>query len=198
MHPQDARRLHVDTGELVRVETEIGYFVDRVWVTEGIKPGVIAMSHHLGRWRLQDDAGVNPGMSSLARLEKEGRQHKLNILKQGGPWSTFDPDTSRIWWKDVGVHQNLTHGVHPDPVSGAHCWLQKATNVSKAGPDDRHGDVWVDTERSMAIYRRWKELTRPASQVSPDGTRRPYWLKRPLKPAPDAYRLKVEVKKGTM
>ncbi|MFW6097468.1 MAG: molybdopterin dinucleotide binding domain-containing protein, partial [Chloroflexota bacterium] len=197
MHPQDARRLDVDTGELVRVETEIGYFVDRVWVTEGIKPGVIAMSHHLGRWRLQDDAGVNPGMSSLARLEKEGRQHQLNILKQGGPWSTFDPDTSRIWWKDVGVHQNLTHGVHPDPVSGAHCWLQKATNVSKAGPDDRHGDVWVDTERSMAVYRRWKELTRPASQVSPDGTRRPYWLKRPLKPAPDAYRLKVEVEKGS-
>lgn len=196
MHPQDARRLGVDTGHLVRVETEIGYFVDRVWVTEGIKPGVIAMSHHLGRWRLQDDAGVNPGMSSLARLEKDGSQHKLNILKQGGPWSTFDPDTSRIWWKDVGVHQNLTHAVHPDPVSGAHCWLQKAVSVSKAGPDDRHGDVWVDTQRSMSVYRRWKELARPASQVSPDGTRRPYWLKRPLKPVPDAYRLQEEVEKG--
>ncbi len=47
--------------------TEIGYFVDKVWVTEGIKPGVIAMSHHLGRWRLQDGQGVNPGMSAPGR-----------------------------------------------------------------------------------------------------------------------------------
>mgnify|MGYP000586228218 CR=1 FL=1 len=54
MHPSDAERLDVKTGDLIRVTTEIGYFVDKVWVTEGIKPGVIAMSHHLGRWRLQE------------------------------------------------------------------------------------------------------------------------------------------------
>ena len=47
MHPTDAQRLGLSTGELVRVETEIGWFVDRVWVTEGIKPGIIAVSHHL-------------------------------------------------------------------------------------------------------------------------------------------------------
>jgi anaerobic selenocysteine-containing dehydrogenase len=190
MHPSDAQRLGVASGDLVRVETEIGYFVDKVWVTEGIKPGIIAMSHHLGRWRLQDDVGVNPGMSSLARLEADGEGgHKLNILKGGGPWETFDPDTSRVWWRDVGVHQNLTHAVHPDPISGAHCWLQKAVSVRKAGADDRHGDVWVDTNRSMAVYEQWKTLTRPATQVSPDGTRRPYWLKRPLKPTRAAYDL---------
>ena len=57
---------------------------------------------------------------------------KLNILHGAGAWETFDPDTSRIWWKEVGVHQNLTHAVHPDPISGAHCWLQKAVNVRKA------------------------------------------------------------------
>jgi hypothetical protein len=73
----------------------------------------------------------------------------------------------------VGVHQNLTHAVHPDPLSGAHCWLQKATNVRKADPGDRHGDVWVDTQRSMAVYREWLALTRSAVDVSPDGTRRP-------------------------
>jgi hypothetical protein len=47
----------------------------------------------------------------------------------------------------VGVHQNLTHAVHPDPLSGAHCWLQKATSVRKATPHEKHGDVWVDTEK---------------------------------------------------
>ncbi|MCB0129360.1 MAG: hypothetical protein KDD78_00865, partial [Caldilineaceae bacterium] len=99
------------------------------------------------------------------------------------------PDTSRIWWKDVGVHQNLTHAVHPDPISGAHCWLQKAVNVRKAGPGEHHGDVWVDVNRSMVVYQEWKAMTRSAVDHSPDGTRRPAWLKRPLHPTAAAYRL---------
>ncbi len=189
MHPSDANRLGLKTGELVRVETEIGYFIDKVWLTEGIKPGVIAMSHHLGRWRLQDNLGGNPGMTNVATLEEDGSEHKLNIIKQGGPWETFDPDTSRIWWHEVGVHQNLTHAVHPDPVSGAHCWLQKAVNVRKAQPGEKFGDVWVDTEKSMQVYREWVAMTRSAVDYSPDGLRRPFWLKRPLKPVKEAYKL---------
>ncbi len=190
MHPSDAQRLGVRTGDLIKVETEIGYFVDKVWVTEGIKPGVIAMSHHLGRWRLQEETGVNPGMSNLAQLDEDGQgAYKLNIIHGARPWDSFDPDTSRIWWEDVGVHQNLTHAVHPDPISGAHCWLQKAVNVTKAGPGDKHGDVWVDTKRSMEVYRQWVAMTRSAVDFSPDGTRRPDWLKRPLKPVVAAYKL---------
>jgi anaerobic selenocysteine-containing dehydrogenase len=191
LHTSDARRLDVKTGDLIRVETEIGYFVDKVWVTEGIKPGVIAMSHHLGRWRLKEDSGVSRGTSNLASLDDDGQgKYKLHIVHGAQAWASSDPDTSRIWWDDVGVHQNLTHAVHPDPVSGAHCWLQKAVNVTKAGPDDRHGDVWVDTERSMEVYREWLAMTRPASKFSPDGNRRPLWLKRPLKPTREAYKLK--------
>jgi hypothetical protein len=47
----------------------------------------------------------------------------------------------------------------------------------------------VDTARSHAAYRRWLERTRPARGHSPDGTRRPYWLLRPLKPAREVYAL---------
>jgi len=191
MHPSDARRLGVVPGDLIRVETEIGYFVDTVWVTEGIKPGIIAMSHHLGRWRLQEQAGVSRGASNLVTLaeDADAGRYGLAVQHSARAWTSFDPDTSRIWWDDVGVHQNLTHGVHPDPVSGAHCWLQKAVNVRKADPGDRHGDVHVDTNKSMAIYRAWAALTRSAVDHSPDGTRRPYWLKRPLKPVKNAYAL---------
>jgi anaerobic selenocysteine-containing dehydrogenase len=193
MHPEDATRLGVDSGQLVRVETEIGWFVDKVYVTEGIKPGVIAMSHHLGRWRLAETAGGNPGMTALAQLDEDDQGgHTLNILEHGRAWKTFDPDTSRIWWKDVGVHQNLTHGVHPDPISGAHCWLQKAVNVRKAAPNEKHGDVYVDTNKSMKVYREWYALTRSAVDHSPDGTRRPSWLKRPLKPVANAYKLPID------
>jgi hypothetical protein len=147
------------------------------------------MSHHLGRWRLQEGAGGNPGMTALADLEESGDEHKLKLLSGGRSWESCDPDSSRIWWKDVGVHQNLTHGVHPDPVSGAHCWLQRCLSVRKAEAGESHGDVFVDTSKSREIYRQWHALTRSAVDHSPDGTRRPYWFKRPLKPVPAAFKL---------
>jgi hypothetical protein len=73
----------------------------------------------------------------------------------------------------------------PDPINGAHCWLQKALSVTKAGASDQYGDVYVDTEKSMALYRRWHALARSAVDHSPDGTRRA----RRLKPAEAAYQL---------
>ncbi|MEO1232589.1 MAG: molybdopterin-dependent oxidoreductase [Myxococcota bacterium] len=188
MNPQDAERVGVQTGDLLRVETEIGWFVDRVWITEGIKPGVVAMSHHLGRWRLEEGKGVGSGMSNLVSLSEDGRgAHRLVVEHGAQPWKTFDPDTERVWWEDVGVHQNLTHAVHPDPISGAHCWLQKAVSVRKAAQNERFGEVFVDTNKSMAIYREWVAQARSSLDVSPDGSRRPRWLKRPLKPTPEAY-----------
>ena len=190
MHPSDAKRLGVETGGLIRVTTRIGYFVDKIWVTEGIKPGVIAMSHHLGRWRLKEDEGLSRGASNMVTISESREEgSRLRVNHGAGPWKSFDPDTSRIWWEDVGVHQNLTHAVQPDPVSGHHCWLQKAYNVEKARPEDRHGDVWVDTKASMENYYEWVALARSAVDHSPDGMRRPWWFKRPLKPVKEAYKL---------
>jgi hypothetical protein len=84
------------------------------------------------------------------------------------------------------VHQNLTHAVHPDPISGMHCWHQ-AVRVTRAQPGDAYGDIFVDTARSHHVYREWLKKTRAALQVSPDGTRRPYWLLRPVRPEKEAY-----------
>lgn len=70
LHPSDAARIGVQTGDLVRVETEIGYFVDRVWVTEAIRPGVAACSHHLGRWRLAEGTGGERWSTALVTIEK--------------------------------------------------------------------------------------------------------------------------------
>jgi len=86
------------------------------------------------------------------------------------------------------VHQNLTFAVHPDPISGMHCWHQ-AVRVRPAAPGDRHGDIAVDTRQARRVYREWLALARPAGQVSPDGNRRPRWLMRPLKPAAAAFAL---------
>jgi hypothetical protein len=121
-------------------------------------------------------------------LEREGTRWRLRRQKPVGPFASDDPDSSRIWWTDAGVHQNLAFAVQPDPVSGMHCWHQ-AVRVTRARPDDRHGDVVVDTAKSRAAYAEWLALARPAGRFSPDGTRRPYWLLRPLKPAREVYRL---------
>jgi len=186
IHPQDAARMDIGTGDLVRVETEIGHFVVKAWVTEGIRPGVVACSHHMGRWKL-GEAGQR---QMMATVELDRQERRWGMRRRDGPraYASGDPDTLRIWWTDVGVHQNLTFPVHPDPVSGQHCWHQ-AVRVRKAGPNDRYGDIHVDTNRSVQAFRNWLERTRPADRFSPNGTRRPYWLMRPLRPARDAYRL---------
>ena len=186
IHTTHARELNLKTGDLVRVETETGYFVVKAWVTEGIRPGVVACSHHMGRWKLHDE-GQRQLMATVA-LERQGSEWSLKRERGTSGYESSDPDTARIWWADVGVHQNLTFPVHPDPVSGMHCWHQ-AVRVRKAETSDRHGDIHVDTEKSREVYRAWLQFTRSADEHSPDGTRRPYWLLRPLKPARDFYRL---------
>ncbi len=186
LHPSDAARLEIGASDLVRVSTEIGHFVVKAWISEGIRPGVVACSHHMGRWKLTDQ-GQRQMMATVALDGDEGRWG-LSRLKGVEPYESDDPDTKRIWWTDVGVHQNLTFSVHPDPISGQHCWHQ-AVRVSKAEPGDSYGDIFVDTTKAHEIYLRWLELTRNALAVSPDETRRPYWLMRPLKPSKDVFRL---------
>ncbi|HXM47690.1 MAG TPA: molybdopterin-dependent oxidoreductase [Pyrinomonadaceae bacterium] len=186
LHPSHAQTLGVRTGDLVRVETEIGYFVVKAWVTEGIKPGIVACSHHMGRWKTHESGQKQ--LTATVRLDHEGDAWGMKRERGTGPYESTDADSLRIWWSDVGVHQNLTFPVHPDPISGMHCWHQ-AVRVRKAESTDSYGDVHVDTEKSRQVYRKWLRMTRPADQHSPDGNRRPYWMLRPLKPAREFYRL---------
>jgi anaerobic selenocysteine-containing dehydrogenase len=185
LHTTDARRLGLRTGDLARVSTAIGHFVNHVWVTESIAPGVVACSHHMGRWRLREGEGSR-WTTARVSMEKRESGWLLRQVEGLGPFASPDPDSSRIWWTDGGVHQNLTFPVQPDPVSGMHCWHQRVV-VTPAGPDDRYGDVFVDTARSMEVYREWLGRTRPGP--GPGGLRRPLWLDRPVRPADEAFRV---------
>jgi anaerobic selenocysteine-containing dehydrogenase len=186
INPADARKLgNVRTGDLMKVHTEIGYFVLHAWVTEGLAPGVVACSHHLGRWRVNQDEQIERMSSAWVDLKEMGKgQWKMRQLQSVSPYETADPDTKRIWWGDAGVHQNITFPVHPDPVSGMHCWHQMV-RVEKAAPDDRYGDIFVDTNLSFAVYQRWKALARPGP--GPGGLRRPLWIPRAVRPDESAY-----------
>jgi anaerobic selenocysteine-containing dehydrogenase len=187
IHPEDAARLGLVTSDLVKIHTAIGYFVDRVWVTEGLRPGIVACSHHLGRWRLAEETGGERWSTALVSLEREGPGRWRMRQRRGiEPFASEDPDSARIWWNEAGVNQNLTFPVQPDPLSGQHCWHQKV-RVEKARPDDRYGDIFVDTEKSHAVYRQWLALARPAP--GPGGLRRPLWLPRAFKPDVETYRI---------
>ncbi len=180
IHPKDAAKLGVAEGDLLKIETEIGWFVDKVWVTEGIKPGVVGCSHHIGRWRRSQDQG-NRFLSNEVSIEDVGDSRKrMRTVSGVGPWESDDPDTNRIWWRDGGVHQNITHAVQPDPISGAHCWLQKV-KLSRPSADEKYGDVEVDTEKSFEYYKRWNQMAKQR-ETHPRGERRPLWMKRPLSP----------------
>jgi anaerobic selenocysteine-containing dehydrogenase len=187
LHPRDAESLGLATGDLCRVETRIGYFVVKAWVTEGIRPGVVACSHHMGRWKPAGSQGQRQSMATVS-LEHDDGSWGLRGRQAPGPFGSSDPDTRSIWWTDVGVHQNLAFPVQPDPISGMHCWHQ-AVRVRKAEPGDEYGDIAVDTRQSRKVFEEWLERTRSADRVSPDGTRRPFWLLRPLRPTREAYQL---------
>lgn len=187
LHPDDAERIGVETGDLLRVSTEIGYYVNRAWITDGIRPGVVACSHHMGRWRLETGSGTDRWASALVALGKESDSTwRMRQIEGIRPFESEDPDSARIFWREGGVHQNLTFPVHPDPISGMHCWHQKVT-VETARADDRFGDVYVDTNKAHEVYQRWLEMTRPQTD-RPDGLRRPLWMIRPYRPGASTFR----------
>jgi len=188
LHPKDADRFGVTTDDLLKINTEIGYFVDKVWVTESIRPGVIACSHHIGRWRLHEDNGGERWATALVDLKVlEAGKWMMRQIHGVSAFPSTDPDSARVWWKDAGVHQNLTFPVQPDPISGAHCWHQKV-RAEKPAAGDRYGDIVVDTRKSHEVFKRWLEMTRPAP--GPDNLRRPLWLARVYRPSTDAFYLR--------
>lgn len=196
INSKDAASLGVKTGDLVRVSTRIGHFVNKAWVTEGIRPGVVACSHHLGRWRLEQAVahadshqpvlrGADPQAApTVVQEEVSPGVIRFRRVSDIAPYESADPDTQRIWWTDGGVHQNLAFCVQPDPVSGQHCWHQAVT-VRKADPEDAYGDIVVDTNRSLEVYQEWMGRTKPAP--GPGGLRRPLWMDRVCRPRDSAF-----------
>ena len=185
MHADDAVAKGLRTGDLVRITTAIGHFVARIWATQAIRPGVIALSHHMGRWRLHDNDGSRWVTGKVDISQPRDHVWRLRYVEPPGPFDSADPDSRRITWDDPGVHQNLAFAVQPDPWSGMHCWLQRVT-VTAALSSDQYGDVEVDTAKARAVYLEWLAKARPGP--GSDGNRRPEFLMRPVKPKRKAFR----------
>lgn len=207
IYKKDAERLGIKRGDAIKVRVvdtltgiETGYFVGMAVPTEATRPGVLACSHHNGRWRLinevkipgfKHELGVMRAGSVRVELKSENGKYFMRTVEGVIPFESwqypeFNKDTINIWWKGTtGVFQNAVFPANPDPLSGMHCWHKKVL-VEKAGPEDKIGDVFVDINKTWQVYVAWRDqLTRPAP--GPDGYRRPKWMPRPWFKIADEY-----------
>ncbi|MEW8626672.1 MAG: molybdopterin-dependent oxidoreductase [Candidatus Thiodiazotropha sp.] len=101
----------IKNGDKIKVYNDMGEITTTAYVTEGIIPGVIAISHHLGR----KHSGVyGSGQNSPI---------------PGG--AAADPDVKNIWWKKHGTHPNTIIPNSSDPISGTQRWMDTVVRVAK-------------------------------------------------------------------
>jgi len=135
LNPRTAKKLGVKTGDLVRVESPVGYMVTKAYVTEGIHPKTVAISTACGHWGY-------------------GRLAQLKLREKAGEFGAADdPDLKNVWWDDKGVHPNAIIPVVADPIGGSQGWYDTVVKVTKAGPNDKYGDVQASWDKHMAFYK---------------------------------------------
>jgi hypothetical protein len=172
MHTEDAKRLRVETGDLVRIETEIGHFVDRVWVTEGIRPGVVACSHHLGRWRLAEGDGTSRLASALVDVREQAGTWQPTQLRGIEPYESADPDTKRSGGRKRSPPEPDLP-VQLTPSADATAGIRRSDRSRTPRPFRRCPG---DTKKSRDVFRRCLPCALPGD-VAP-----PPWMLRPSAP----------------
>ncbi|GAC1631725.1 MAG: hypothetical protein NVS4B11_32140 [Ktedonobacteraceae bacterium] len=159
---------------------------ETAWYADYVLPMGLASERH-------DPMGADRWASAKVELNK-GQDGVWHMRQTEGvrPYESKDPDSLRIFWREAGVHQNLTFPVHLDPVSGMHCWHQKVI-VTPANTSDRYGDISVDPSKAYEVHQQWMSMTRPQTN-RPDGLRRPLWMLRPYRPATSAFKRELPVR----
>ncbi len=206
IHTSDAKRLGIKRGDSIRVrivdtvsKLESGYFVAMAVPTEATRPGVLACSHHAGRWKLKNAVDI-PGFSHKlgvmgvgaprAQMNMDGKTGKMRmvegideIAKRPETWQfkEYNKDLDNVWWNGLtGSWQNAVAPTHADPIAGNHCWAQKVI-IEKAKDGDKLGDVYVNYQNNYKTYQAWRDkLTRPIDSTMK--YRRPRHIKRPVVP----------------
>jgi thiosulfate reductase/polysulfide reductase chain A len=139
MNTVTGKKLGVKTGDLVRVESPVGYLVTKAYVFEGIHPKVVAIPTAFGHW-------AYGRLASGARAGVQG--------EKGGAWGAADdPDLKNVWWEDKGVHPNNIIPVVADPIGGSQGWFDTVVKVTKAGPGDKYGDSVGYWDKHVAAFK---------------------------------------------
>jgi len=137
INTETAKRIGIKTGDLIRVESDVGHLVTKAQVTEGIHPKVTSISTACGHWGY-------------------GRLAQLKLKEKGGKFGAQDdPDLKNVWWDDNGVHPNQIIPAVADPIGGSAGWFDTVVKVTKAHAGDKYGDIKADP----AKHQEWFEKT---------------------------------------
>ncbi|MBI5893446.1 MAG: hypothetical protein HZB79_07335 [Deltaproteobacteria bacterium] len=136
LNKKEAEKLGIKDGSLVRVVSPVGHLVTKAFITNGINPKVIAISASVGRWAYGRVAQANPHMESPAKSNLHDNDIEENI-----------------WWRDKGVNPNDIIPVSIDPIGGGQAWFDTVVKIEPAHPEDKYGDVMVDNNKHMNIYK---------------------------------------------
>lgn len=111
----DASALGVETGDRVRVSSPSNPagIVGKAWVTEGLRPGVVAISHHFGHWELgsrpveidgvpqSSDPSRGAGIQPCLVMRRDAKLGNVSLQsKIGGSVSFYD---TRVQVERVGA-----------------------------------------------------------------------------------------------
>lgn len=110
INPAAAVRRGIADGDTVEVTSAVGSLRVRARVTEGINPGVVAISFHSGHWEY-------------------GRYASGKRAPEGEPAS----DDKRVWWKTFGALPNKIIPVSTDPIGGGQAYMDTVVRVSRVG-----------------------------------------------------------------
>jgi anaerobic selenocysteine-containing dehydrogenase len=110
MNPVTAKPLGIKTGDKIKVKSKISEITTTAHVTEGVVPGVVSISHHLGHWEY-------------------GRYASGKKAPLAGD---NDPDLKLKHWDTYGMHPNWLMANKPDPISGQWAMLDNVVKVTKA------------------------------------------------------------------
>ena len=102
----------ISNGDKITVTSALGSITTSAYVTEGIIPGIIAISNNNGR--------------KFSGIYGSGKSDPVS----GGAAS--DPDAKNMWWKKHGTHPNTIIPNSSDPISGTQRWMDTVVKVAKA------------------------------------------------------------------
>jgi anaerobic selenocysteine-containing dehydrogenase len=112
MNPKTAAERGLKDGDKIKVTSALGSITTHVHVTEGIVPGIIAISYHVGR-------------------EFSGRYGSGKADPFPGVVED-DPDFKNKTWDRYGVHPNYIIPNSSDPITGQQRWMDTVVKVEKA------------------------------------------------------------------
>ena len=109
IHPETAVKRGIRNGDKIQIRSSVGEIVTHAFVTEGVHPLAVVVSHHGGHW--------------AQGLYASGKVNPIHVE---------EPEERLKWWKDNGTHANLVIPIKGDPIGGAMCWNDTVVQVSKA------------------------------------------------------------------